>query len=171
MNETLDEIMRMIRRNADDSEINAVLSDYFAKLEAESRESEVNDDPERLDRSEEEDILDNIPCLTMVECVCRILEYLDGQKEYGNVDIQDIQSYIEQLIFEYLVRIGGRPINDDMIFQPLRHKAVEHKYIATGKPIKIDVPGIMLNRRVLIKAKVKAAGEAEENVISEESVN
>lgn len=171
MNEMLDEIMKMIGRNADDSEINAVLSDYFAKLEAESREPEISDEPENLDRSGEEDILDNIPCLTMVECVCRILEYLEEQKEYGNVDITDIQGYIEQLVFEYLVRIGGRMINDDVTFQPLRHKAVEPKYIASGKPIKIDVPGIMLNSRVLIKAKVKADGEEEGNVLSEAPAN
>lgn len=101
-----------------------------------------------------EDILDNIPCMTMIECACSILEYFEEQERYGNTSIAETYQYVQQLIFEYFVRIGGELINKDSVFQPLRHKLIDKKFINPGASVEIVSPGVILNRKVLIKAKV-----------------
>ncbi len=107
------------------------------------------------DRVGEESVLDNIPCQTMIECCCQILDYLEHQESYGNADLTEAHSFIEQIIFEYIVRIGGKIINNDTAFQPIRHKPAEKVFISPGAHIAIVSPGILLDSKVLIKAKVK----------------
>lgn len=107
------------------------------------------------DRVGEESVLDNIPCQTMVECCCQILDYLEHQESYGNADLIEAHSFIEQIIFEYIVRIGGKIINNDTTFHPIRHKPAEKVFISPGAHIATVSPGILLDSKVLIKAKVK----------------
>lgn len=103
----------------------------------------------------EESVLDNIPCQTMIECCCQILDYLEQQKSYSTTDLTKAHNFIEQIIFEYIVRIGGKIINNDTVFHPIKHKPVEKVFISPGEHIGIVSPGILLDSKVLIKAKVK----------------
>lgn len=132
----------------------------YDKQDDSNDETPVNDLAESVASADKEiksdGILDNIPCMTMIECACSILEYFEEQERYGNTSTAEIYQYVEQLIFEYFVRIGGELINKDSEFQPLRHKLIDKRFINPKAPVEIVSPGVILNKKVLIKAKVKS---------------
>lgn len=136
-------------------------TDAINKIQCKTDNEEIkidnttNDSVATFEMTGEGSVLDNIPCQTMIECCCQILDYLEQHESYGNANITEAHSFIEQIIFEYIVRIGGELIKEDTEFQPLRHKPAKNMFITPGTQIGTVTPGVILDGKVLIKAKVK----------------
>lgn len=107
----------------------------------------------------DKNILDNVPCQTMIECCIRILEFLEESAKEGNAFPSDTQSYIKYIIFEHLLRIGCDIIMNESSFNPVRHQSENQQFIEPDSRIKVQFPGVELNGKVLIKAKVEPVKE------------
>lgn len=97
--------------------------------------------------------LDDNKCMTMVDCCLNILTLMEEAGEA--ISAADLKELVEKNIFEGLVTIGATPITGEDRFNAARHAPASPGFIKPGAEIEIVSPGLELEGKTLIKAKVE----------------
>lgn len=118
------------------------------------RLTEVEVEPK--ERSASESLLDNKPLVKLFgECADLLNEMDKLAKDFKSDREQFLLEMVKDKIISALVLSGGKVIDNDSAFDILRHTALDVDDAKNGAEIRETVsPGVMLEDRVFIRAKV-----------------
>ncbi len=93
----------------------------------------------------------------MVELLGQLIEEMDAlSQKTDNIESKEIFIFCQERLLEILKIDNVTLIDDDNLYDPVRHVPVPLTYIQSGATIEYTLrPGVEYNGHVIIKAKVK----------------
>lgn len=130
--------------------------------DVESADDDKSSSKEKKEESEEPvtaSLLDNKPLVKMFEECASIIKKLEQiRPAFESDDSQDLINTVREQLVQAMMLSGGKTINNEKVFNTLRHKCLKGIRANDGdKIIKMLEPGVMLEERVFVKALVEIA--------------
>lgn len=118
-------------------------------------------DEEKRDIFEADALLDNKPLVKLFKECTDVLNELDRiAPRFKSPDSEILLEVVQEKFYDALLLAGAKKIENDKNFDSLRHSSVDGLNAEEGTPIEETIlPGIILEDRVFIKAKVKIKKE------------
>lgn len=149
-------------------EVDIVMPDFLTETSAEipigpielGSSDKFNDDRDvGIDKPTyvSDSLLDNRPLVKVFSECADLLSEIDRiSSRFKSPDSQLLIEMINERLRSALYLSGGRPIDSDEFFDPIRHVCQENPMAIEGAPISEFIrSGVELDTRVFIKAKVK----------------
>ena len=140
------------------------IADNIVKNEAEPLKEDKDTSPVySLNGCDEKEIslLDNKPFVKLFKECTNALKELDRLSSgFKSEDSKILLELINENIRTALFLAGGTPIDNDSVFDSIKHVCPENMQAKDGTPIlEIIQPGVSIGERVFIRAKVKLINE------------
>lgn len=149
-----DEMPDFLTEEVSEGSAEDFVQEYLADENSDDKELVANE-PENSSDS----LLDNRPLVKVfAECADLLSEIDRISPRFKSPDSQLLLEMINERLRNALYLSGGKPINGDDTFDPIRHVCTDNPMAKDGTPIIETIEaGVLLESRVFVKAKVRVS--------------